>query len=107
MQLVQRVQLCCLLWKSRQFGRAVGIYSLGSFIGAGIAFQVDGYVIALLFKLTVRDPVRNGLARDDAGQVKRVAMANSLRFLGAHRKTFFCHYLGFSFHAMTLSCLMG
>jgi MFS family permease len=129
------------LFPKSKLGRAVGIYSLGSFIGGGIAFLVGGYVIALLkqasvftlpilgevrawqitffavglpglliallFKLTVRDPARKGLARDSAGQVKRVAMADSLRFIGAHRKTFFCHYLGFSFYAMTLYCLMG
>ena len=129
------------LFPKSKLGRAVGIYSLGSFIGGGIAFLVGGYVIALLkqasvftlpilgevrawqitffavglpglliallFKLTVRDPARHGLARDGAGHVKRVAMADSLRFIASHRKTFFCHYLGFSFYAMTLYCLMG
>ncbi|GJH10880.1 MFS transporter [Caballeronia novacaledonica] len=124
-----------------KIGRAIGIYSLGSFIGGGIAFLVGGYVIALLkhasvftlpligelrawqltffivglpgllvafvFMLTVRDPARKGLAQDGAGNVKRVAMGDALRFIASHRKTFFCHYLGFSFYAMGLYCLMG
>jgi MFS family permease len=129
------------LFPKSRLGRAVGVYSLGSFIGGGIAFLVGGYVIALLkhasvftlpligdvrawqitffivglpglliallFKLTVRDPARKGLAQDDRGQARRVSMTDSLRFIGKHRKTFFCHYLGFSFYAMTLYCLMS
>jgi MFS family permease len=129
------------LFPKSKLGRAVGVYSLGSFIGGGIAFLVGGYVIALLrhastftlpfigdvrawqitffivglpglliamlFKLTVRDPKRQGLAQDDTGRVKRVSMADSLRFIASHGKTFFCHYLGFSFYAMTLYCPMS
>jgi len=129
------------LFPKSKLGRAVGVYSLGSFIGGGIAFLVGGYVIALLkhasvftlpiigdvrawqitffivglpglliallFAMTVRNPARKGLAQDGAGRVKRVSMADSLRFVGSHRKTFFCHYIGFSFYAMTLYCLMG
>ncbi|KXU88251.1 MFS transporter [Paraburkholderia monticola] len=129
------------LFPKSRLGRAVGVYSLGSFIGGGVAFLLGGYVIALLkhasvftvpvigdvrawqitflivglpglliallFRLTVRDPARKGLAQDRSGHVKRVSMADSLRFIGAHRKTFFCHYVGFSFYAMTLYCLMS
>lgn len=124
-----------------RLGRAVGIYSLGSFIGGGIAFLIGGYVInllkqmtsftlpllgdvrswqltffivglpgflvALLFILTVRDPQRKGLVQDCAGNARRVSMGDSLRFIRSHGKTFFCHYLGFSFYAMTLFCLMS
>ncbi|SAK45698.1 major facilitator transporter [Caballeronia arationis] len=129
------------LFPKSKLGCAVGVYSLGSFIGGGIAFLVGGYVIALLkhasvftlpllgevrawqitffivglpglliallFKLTVHDPARKGLAQDGAGRVRRVSMADSVRFIASHRKTFFCHYLGFSFYAMTLYCLMS
>jgi MFS family permease len=129
------------LFPKSKLGRAVGVYSLGSFIGGGIAFLVGGYVIALLkhasvftlpligevrawqitffivglpglliallVKLTVHDPVRKGLAQDGAGRVRRVSMTDSVRFIASHRKTFFCHYLGFSFYAMTLYCLMS
>jgi MFS family permease len=124
-----------------KLGRAVGIYSLGSFIGGGMAFLIGGYVInllkqvttttvpllgdvrswqltflivglpgflvALLFILTVRDPQRKGLVQDSAGQAKRVSMIDSLRFIREHGQTFACHYLGFSFYAMTLFCLMS
>jgi MFS family permease len=124
-----------------KLGRAVAIYSLGSFIGGGIAFLIGGYVIhllkqvttlsvpvlgdvhswqltflivglpgflvALLFILTVRDPQRKGLVQDSTGQAKRVSMLDSLRFIREHGKTFACHYLGFSFYAMTLYCLMS
>lgn len=124
-----------------KLGRAVAIYSLGSFIGGGIAFLIGGYVIhllkqvttlsvpllgdihswqltfvivglpgflvALLFILTVRDPQRKGLVQDSTGLAKRVSMLDSLRFICEHGKTFACHYLGFSFYAMTLYCLMS
>ncbi|MBN3763390.1 MFS transporter [Burkholderia sp. Ac-20365] len=124
-----------------KLGRAVAVYSLGSFIGGGVAFLIGGYVIALLkhtatltlpvlgdlhawqltffivglpglfvaliFMLTVRDPQRKGLAQDSTGTVKRVSMLDALRFIAAHGKTFFCHYIGFSFYAMTLYCLMS
>ncbi|KVD87299.1 MFS transporter [Burkholderia sp. ABCPW 14] len=124
-----------------KLGRAVAVYSLGSFIGGGVAFLVGGYVIALLkhasaftlplvgdvhawqvtflivglpglavallFALTVRDPQRKELARDRSGGVMRLSTADALRFVGKHRATFFCHYAGFSFYAMTLYCLLS
>ncbi|WP_083654740.1 MFS transporter [Burkholderia sp. SRS-W-2-2016] len=124
-----------------KLGRAAGVYSLGSFIGGGIAFLIGGYVIALLkqasmvtlpivgdvhgwqvtffivglpgllvallFILTVRDPQRKGLVQDASGNARRVSLADSARFIRSHGKTFFCHYLGFSFYAMTLFCLMS
>jgi len=68
---------------------------------------LPGLLIALLFMLTVRDPQRKGALHDAAGLVQRVSMADALRFIGSHGKTFSCHYLGFSFYAMTLFCLMG
>ncbi len=129
------------LFPKSRLGRALGVYSLGSFIGGGMAFLVGGYVIALLkhasalalpvigevrawqitflivglpglliallFMLTVHDPARKGLVQDATGKVQRVSMMDSLRFIGKHPKTFFCHYLGFSFYAMTLYCLMS
>jgi MFS family permease len=129
------------LFPRERLGRAVGVYSLGSFIGGGMAFLIGGYVIgllkqmatvtipvigtirswqvtflivglpgiliALVFILTVRNPQRKGLTRDATGQQERVSMVRALRFIGSHRKTFSCHYLGFSFYAMTLYCLMS
>ncbi|PBJ02614.1 MFS transporter [Pseudomonas sp. ACN5] len=129
------------MFPKEKLGRAVGIYSIGSFVGGGLAFLVGGYVIAmlkdmntievavlgamkawqlaffivglpgivvgLLIWLTVRDPARKGLQVDAQGQAKKVAMSDGLRFLGRHRATFTCHYLGFSFYAMALFCMMS
>jgi len=36
------------MFPKEKLGRAVGIYSIGSFVGGGLAFLVGGYVIALL-----------------------------------------------------------
>ena len=36
------------MFPKEKLGRAVGIYSIGSFIGGGLAFLVGGYVIAML-----------------------------------------------------------
>lgn len=129
------------MFPRHKLGRAVGIYSIGSFIGGGMAFLIGGYVInllksvdsvavpllgalrpwqvtffivglpgllvALLILLTVRDPQRRGVRRDAAGQAQKPSVGETFRFLGRHRGTFFCHYLGFSFYAMILFCLLG
>lgn len=124
-----------------KLGRAVAIYSIGSFVGGGIAFLVGGFVIGLLkgktliavpllgmlkawqvafilvgipgiligilFLLTVRDPQRKGQSLDSNGQVKKVKLADTFTFLSKHKKTFTCHYLGFTFYAMALYCLIS
>lgn len=36
------------MFPKRKLGRAVGIYSLGAFIGGGVAFLIGGYVISLV-----------------------------------------------------------
>lgn len=129
------------MFPREKLGRAVGIYSIGSFIGGGMAFLIGGYVIdllksvdtvvvpwigamrpwqvtffivglpgllvALLILLTVRDPQRLGLRRNAAGQAQKPTLRDTVRFLGRHRGTFFCHYLGFSFYAMVLFALLG
>lgn len=124
-----------------KLGRAVGVYSIGSFIGGGMAFLIGGYVInllksvdsvvvpwvgamrpwqvtffivglpgllvALLILLTVRDPQRLGLRRAADGQAHKPSIRDTFQFLGRHRRTFFCHYLGFSFYAMVLFALLS
>ncbi|WP_417221574.1 spinster family MFS transporter [Achromobacter spanius] len=124
-----------------KLGRAVGVYSIGSFIGGGMAFLIGGYVInllksvdsvvvpwvgamrpwqvtffivglpgllvALLIVLTVRAPQRLGLRRAADGQAQKPSIRDTFRFLGRHRRTFFCHYLGFSFYAMVLFALLS
>ncbi|VVN82865.1 spinster family MFS transporter [Pseudomonas fluorescens] len=129
------------MFPREKLGRAVAIYSIGSFIGGGVAFLIGGYVIdqlkhldsvivpllgemrpwqvtfflvglpgvlvALLIALTIRDPARKGLKLDAAGKVHTPSMKQAFTFLSVHRKTFFCHYLGFSFYAMTLFCMLS
>ncbi|MFK0096311.1 spinster family MFS transporter [Pseudomonas sp. NPDC090592] len=129
------------MFPKEKLGRAVGIYSIGSFVGGGIAFLVGGYVIAmlkdaqtievallgamkawqlaffivglpgvivgLLVWLTVRNPERKGAQLDADGKVRQVRLTDGLRFIGRHRATFSCHYLGFSFYAMALYCMMS
>lgn len=41
------------MFPKEKLGRAVGIYSLGAFIGGGIAFLIGGYVISLVKELDV------------------------------------------------------
>lgn len=129
------------MFPKEKLGRAVGIYSIGSFVGGGVAFLVGGYVIAmlkdaqtievaflgamkawqlaffivglpgvivgLLIWLTVRDPQRKGAQLDADGKVRKVRLTDGLRFIGRHRATFACHYLGFSFYAMALYCMLS
>jgi MFS family permease len=129
------------MFPREKLGRAVAIYSIGSFIGGGVAFLIGGYVIdllknldsvavpllgemrpwqvtfflvglpgilvALLIALTIRDPARKGLKLDAEGKVRAPSMKQAFKFLAVHRKTFFCHYLGFSFYAMTLFCMLS
>lgn len=129
------------MFPREKLGRAVAIYSIGSFIGGGVAFLIGGYVIdllknldsvavpllgemrpwqvtfflvglpgilvALLIALTIRDPARKGLKLDAEGKVHAPSMKQAFKFLAEHRKTFFCHYLGFSFYAMTLFCMLS
>lgn len=129
------------LFSKEKLGKAVGIYSIGSFIGGGTAFLVGGYVISLLkdathiqvpifglmkawqvafilvglpgiligivFLLTVRDPIRRGQRINALGQVEKVKFTDSFKFLAKHPKTFACHYMGFTFYAMALFCIMS
>lgn len=127
------------MFSKEKLGRAVAVYSIGSFVGGGIAFLVGGYVISLLkdmtlisvpvlgmlkswqvafilvglpglfigllFILTVKDPKRKGQRLNAQGQVEKVSFTETFKFISKHRKTFTCHYLGFTFYAMALFCL--
>ncbi|MDF3932902.1 spinster family MFS transporter [Pseudomonas citronellolis] len=129
------------LFPKEKLGRAVAVYSIGSFVGGGLAFLVGGYVIdllkdtralslpllgevkawqltffivglpgalvGLLIWLTVRDPQRRGLSHDASGQAKAPAAGDGVRFLGRHKATFACLYLGFSFYAMALYAMLS
>ena len=129
------------MFPKEKLGRAVGIYSLGAFIGGGIAFLIGGYVIslvkeldvialpilgdlkpwqatfilvglpgiflAILMLLVIKDPQRQDLKTDSQGAVIKSSFKDTLRFIITHHKTFFFHFMGFSFYAMVLYSLMG
>ncbi len=58
-------------------------------------------------RLMHRVKANKGLKLDAAGNVHAPSMKQAFKFLTVHRKTFFCHYLGFSFYAMTLFCMLS
>lgn len=124
------------MFPKEKLGRAIGLYSMGAFLGGGLAFLVGGYVIEALRDVPAIDlgwlgQVRSwqiaffivGLPgvlvallilltiRDPARKVAdpshKATIGDGLRFLRRHRSTFTCHYLGFSFFAMCQYALMG
>ena len=129
------------MFTKEKLGRAVAVYSIGSFVGGGIAFLVGGYIIGLLKDMTlisvplfgmlkpwqlafvivglpgvligllvlftVKDPKRKGQKVDVNGQAVKVSFKDTFVFLRKHRKTFTCHYLGLTFYAMALYCIIS
>ncbi|PWB15254.1 MFS transporter [Acinetobacter sp. AM] len=68
---------------------------------------LPGVLLALLMILTVREPERKGLKIGQDGQVLKASFKNSIAFIKTHKKTFFCHFIGFSFYTMMLYALLG
>jgi MFS family permease len=124
------------MFPREKLGRALGTYSMGAFLGGGLAFLVGGYVIALLkstpvvqlgllgtfrsWQLTFFIVGLPGLlialvilatVRDPRGQPAAAARASArgegLRFVGAHGATFCFLFIGFSFFAMCQYALMN
>lgn len=119
-----------------QLGRAVAVYSTGSFIGAGLAFLVGGALIALVPQLGLDGlpligelrpwqmtfvlvglpgvavaallwlTVRDPERRDDTKEAGET-FGDVLRFCRAHRAVIACHFIGFSFASMALYQLLG
>ena len=67
---------------------------------------LPGVLLALLMILTVREPERKGL-KMDANGVAVKASFKILWVLSKPIKTFFCHFIGFSFYTMMLYSLLG
>jgi len=68
---------------------------------------LPGVLLALLMILTVREPERKGLKMDANGVAVKASFKNSMSFIKTHKKTFFCHFIGFSFYTMMLYSLLG
>lgn len=68
---------------------------------------LPGILLALLMILTVREPARKGLKIGQDGEVVKASFKNSVAFIKLHKKTFFCHFIGFSFYTMMLYSLLG
>lgn len=68
---------------------------------------LPGVLLALLMILTVREPKRKGLKMDANGVAVKASFKNSIGFIKTHKKTFFCHFIGFSFYTMMLYSLLG
>lgn len=68
---------------------------------------LPGLLLALIMILTVREPTRKGLKKGQDGQVIKASFKNSVAFIRLHKKTFFCHFIGFSFYTMMLYSLLG
>ncbi|WP_420876229.1 spinster family MFS transporter [Pseudomonas nitroreducens] len=124
------------LFPKEKLGRAIGLYSMGAFLGGGLAFLVGGYVIEALKGVPAIDlgwlgQVRSwqiaffivGLPgvlvallilltirdpeRKIADPTHKATLTDGLHFLSRHRHTFICLYLGFSFFAMCQYALLG
>ncbi len=121
--------------KSR-LGLALGIYSTGSFIGAGLAFLIGGTVIGYISDFGVVEWPLIGIVkpwqmtffivglpgvliaalfyltirdpeRKGITQARGFSIRAVLSYISLHRKTFASHYLGFGFLALALFALMS
>ncbi|WP_198350999.1 spinster family MFS transporter [Flavisphingomonas formosensis] len=125
------------LFPREKLGRAIAVYSLGSFLGAGLAFLVGGAAIALvgaggdrlvagvllkpwqlvfllvgapgvLLALLVFLTVKEPLSADERNAVGAVPRFSAvLRFLWRERAIFGPHIAGFTCAAMALFALLG
>ena len=121
--------------KSR-LGLALGVYSMGSFIGAGLAFLIGGAVIGYISDFGVIDLPVIGIVkpwqmtffivglpgvlvaalffltirdpeRKGVAQAQGFSIREVLSYIGMHKKTFASHYLGFGFLALALFALLS
>ncbi len=96
-----------------QFG-AVTIPLIGDVKPWQTAFFIvglPGVLVAMLFFLTVRDPLRQGITDEGGGSDRAVARGFSIHqvtaYIGLHKSTFVAHYLGFGLLALSLFALLS
>ncbi len=124
------------LFPREKLGRALGMYSMGAFLGGGLAFLVGGYVInlmhdvpsidlailgnvqpwqltfivvglpGLLVALMIFATIREPKRKTEGQQIKP-GVKDAITFIRAHRNTFTCHFLGFSCFAMCQYALIS
>lgn len=125
------------LFPKEKLGRAIGVYSLGSFLGAGIAFLAGGAVIGLvggqhdvslaglsfrpwqvafllvgapglLLAAIIHISVKEPLPpAQRAGGEPHPSLGAVLRFLWQERAIFLPHMIGYTFAAMALFAMLG
>lgn len=124
------------LFPKEQLGRAIAVFSLGSFFGAGIAFLVGGAAIAtitahgpanvfglvfqpwqivlvsvglpgLLLALIIFLTVREPFPSGRRPQTEAAPFSAVLGFLWGQRPVFIPHMLGFTLAAMALFTVLG
>lgn len=122
------------LFPREQLGRAVAVYSLGSFLGAGVAFLVGGWVIAATtqagavtivgilvqpWQLTMMMVGAPGLLlalvialackepRRSTATVRAEGLGGALHHLKKQRRIFLPHMFGFAITATSLYGLLG
>ncbi len=119
-----------------KLGLALGVYSIGSFIGAGLAFLIGGTVIGFIsdfgvFELPLIGVIKPwqmtffivGLPgalvaalffltirdpeRKGISRSGGFSIAEVVSYISSHKKTFSAHYLGFGFLALALFALLS
>ena len=124
------------LFPKEKLGRAVAVYSIGSFLGAGMAFLIGGWVIGLvthsgltsiagivfkpwqlvfvivglpglLLGLLVLTTIKDPRASEGKSAVEAPPFLAVLRFLYDNKGIFLPHIVGYTFAAMALYALLG
>lgn len=125
------------LFPKRQLGRALAVYSIGSFIGGGLAFLIGGAVLSALSEMqSVAVPLLGDMkpwqvtfivvglpgivlalifgitvkdpTRSDANhQIERASFKETLKFIRSNGKFFFALYGGFTMTAVALYGLLS
>jgi len=119
-----------------KLGLALGVYSIGSFIGAGLAFLIGGTVIGYISSLGIVELPLLGVVkpwqmtffivglpgilvaalffftirdpeRKGIASPQGFAIREIGSYISRHRQTFTAHYLGFGFAALSLFALLS
>ncbi|MBT4523061.1 MAG: MFS transporter, partial [Halieaceae bacterium] len=120
-----------------KLGRALGVYSSGSFLGGGLAFIIGGAAIALVEQWGAQTlpviglikpwqmtffmvglpgllvaalfyiTVKDPERKGVASDAAAFTFSDVLRYIGGHKATFAAHYLGFGFMSLALFALMN